>query len=103
MKTITLITTLFLLNLSAAFATPSPKEVTIDIVPSKYTNLFVFKVDRKFKGAAVEISFANGEVIADLKMEKRQLIIDFRDAKFGAYKIRVIKGNNVQQFQYIRK
>lgn len=103
MKPLLLIATLFMVTTSVAFATPSPEEVTIDIVPSKYRNLFIFKVDRKYKKADVQISYASGEVIADLKMEKRKLIIDFCDVKSGSYVIRVIKGNNIQEFQYMKK
>ena len=73
MKALTLFAALSLITISAAFAAPTPKEVTIDVVPSRYQNLFIFKVDRKFKGANVEVSYANGDVIANLKMEKRKL------------------------------
>ena len=103
MKTLTLFAALSLITISAAFAAPTPKEVTIDVVPSRYQNLFIFKVDRKFKGAHVEVSYANGDVIANLKMEKRKLIINFCDVKYGAYVIKVKKGNNTQEFQYVKK
>ena len=103
MKTLALFTFSFLLSISSAFAMPSPQEADIDRAVSKHKNLFIFKVDRKFKGAQVEVSYANGEVIANLKMEKRKLIIDFCDVKFGSYVIKVMKGNNVQEFQFVKK
>ena len=59
--------------------------------------LFIFKVDRKFRGADVEVSSGNGEVITQLKMEKRKLIIDFCDVKMGAYVIKVKKGDKTQE------
>ena len=103
MKTLSLFVALSLITLSAAFASPNPREVTIDVVSSKYKNLFIFKVDRKFKGANVEVAYANGEVVANLKMEKRKLIIDFCNVKFGSYVIKVMKGNTTQEFQYVKK
>ena len=103
MKTLSLLVALSLITTSAVFASPNPKEVTIDVVSSKYKNLFIFKVDRKFKGADVQVAYANGEVIAKLKMEKRKLIIDFCDVKFGSYVIKVMKGNSTQEFQYVKK
>lgn len=102
MKTLAFFALSVLLTFSA-FAMPNPQEASIDLVATKHKNLFIFKVDRIFKGADVEVSYANGEVITNLKMEKRKLIIDFCDVKFGSYVIRVMKGNNVQEFQYIKK
>jgi len=87
----------------SSFALPTPQEVDIELVASRHKNLFIFKVDRKTKGADVEVSYANGEVITNLKMEKRKLIIDFCDVKFGSYVIKVMKGNNSQEFQFIKK
>ncbi len=104
MKNLHLFAAALVLSISSAFASPaSSKDVTIDVVPSRYKNLFIFKVDRKFKGAMVEVAYANGEVITYLQMEKRKLIINFCDVKFGSYLITVRKGNNVQEFQYIKK
>ena len=92
-----------LLTVSSAFARPTSQETSIELVSSKHKHLFIFKVDRKFKGSEVEVSYANGEVISTLKMEKRKLIIDFCDVKFGSYVIKVKNGNNVQEFQFVKK
>ena len=103
MKALKLFAALSLISISFAFATPIPQIATIDVVHSKYDNLFIFKVDRKLKGAIVEVSYTNGDVIANLKMEKRKLIINFCDVKFGSYVIKVKKGNEIQEFQYVKK
>ena len=103
MKALKLFAALSLLSISFAFATPFPQLATIDVVHSKYDNLFIFKVDRKLKGADVEVSYTNGDVIANLKMKKRKLIIDFCDVKFGSYVIKVKNGNEVREFQYVKK
>ncbi len=103
MKTHALIALSTLLTVSSVIASPSPQEANIDLVSSKNKNLFILKVDQKFKGADVEVSYANGEVITNLKMEKRKLIIDFCDVKFGSYVIKVMKGNDVEEFQFVKK
>lgn len=103
MKPLVLFALSSLVAVSSVLAKPIPLEANIELVSSKHKNLFIFKVDRKFKGADVEVSYANGEIITNLKMEKRKLIINFCDVKLGSYVIKVMKGNNVQEFQYIRK
>lgn len=71
--------------------------------PEKYKNVFVFKGDKKFEGAKVEVLYANGEVVTTQTMQKRKLIIDFCDVKEGVYTIRVSKGNRMQEFHYNKK
>jgi hypothetical protein len=61
---------------------------------------FVFKTDKKFVGAIVQVVFENGDVIASKQLEKRKLVIDFNDVKPGAYTIRITKGKRVEEFYY---
>jgi hypothetical protein len=60
------------------------------------------KTDRKFKGAKVEILQMNGEVIAEQTLLKRRVIIDFEDVKDGEYTIRITKGNDIKEFQFVK-
>jgi|SRR6187399_2351719 hypothetical protein len=75
----------------------------LSTVPAKYKNLFVFKADRKYVGAKVEVLTSTGAVVTTQTLEKRKMIIDFCDVKSGSYTIRVSKGHNVQEFQYDKK
>ena len=75
----------------------------VEVVPSKYKNLFVFKTEKKFIGADVEVFYSNGDKVTVQRLQKKKMIIDFCDAKFGTYTIRVKKGDNVQEFQYVKK
>ena len=80
----------------------TPDEV-VDILDSKHKNLFMFKAERKFLGAAVEVYYVNGDLVTSHKLEKRKMIIDFCDVKFGEYIIRIKKGNDVQEYHYVKK
>lgn len=92
---------LALLSGPAAYA--SPKEAAIDVLNTRYKNLFVFKVGRDFKGAEVEVYYSNGDLVTIQKLKKRKMIIDFCDTRFGSYIIKVRKGQEVLDFQYVKK
>lgn len=70
---------------------------------NKSKNLFVFRSDRDFIGARVDVLFADGEVITTQTLQKRKMIIDFCDVKYGTYTIRVIKGDRVKEYQFEKK
>jgi hypothetical protein len=72
-------------------------------VRSKNKDLYVFRTDRKFKGANVEILSSNGDRLTTQTLEKRKMIIDFTDVKEGSYKIRLSKGDQVKEFKYEKK
>jgi hypothetical protein len=71
--------------------------------PPKQKNLFTFKTEKQFLGAQVEVYNSRGELITSQSLQKRKMVIDFGDALFGAYTIRVVKGEAKQEFKYIKK
>jgi hypothetical protein len=103
MKTLlnTLIVTFLFVSFSSLASTPA--EETDRMIPPKYKNLFVFKADKKFLGAKVEILTSAGEVITSQNLEKRKVIIDFGTARFGTYTIRVSKGDDTKEFHFVKK
>jgi hypothetical protein len=107
MKKIILLLALSLLlatvmSLSAAVI-PSRHEEVVDVVNTKYKNLFVFKAERKLIGAKVEVFSMNGDLVTAQRLHRRKMIIDFCDVKFGEYTIRITKGNEKQEFHYVKK
>lgn len=86
---------------SSSFAENTPEK--IDVVSSKYKNLFVFKAEKKFVGATVEILSSKGEVVTAQTLQKRKMIIDFCDVKYGTYTIRISKDKKVKEFKYEKK
>jgi hypothetical protein len=101
MKYFKIFTLIFSLSFSSVIAS-TPKDAVKGEVSGKYKNLFVFKADKKFLGAKIEILSTSGELITSQSLLKRKMVIDFGGVKFGTYIIRVSKGNDVQEFQYIK-
>lgn len=91
-----------LLGGNATVKAASADEV-VGALDARHKNLFVLKADRKFLGAAVEVYYTNGDLVTSQKLEKRKMIIDFCDVKFGEYTIRLKKGNEVQEYRYVKK
>jgi hypothetical protein len=71
--------------------------------PAKNKNLFVVKADKKFLGAKVEVLYGAGEVITEQKLLKRKIMIDFDDVRIGTYTVRITKGKDVKEYQYLKK
>jgi cytochrome oxidase Cu insertion factor (SCO1/SenC/PrrC family) len=71
--------------------------------PSKYKDLFTLKADKEFVGAQVEVYNSSGKLITSNSLQKRKMIIDFGDAMFGTYTIRIVKGDELQEFKYVKK
>jgi hypothetical protein len=79
---------------------------SIDTVSAKgprMKDVFIYKTNRKFVGATIEIISANGRVITSSQLQKRKLIIDFESVLFGSYTIRVSKGKEKEEFVFIKK
>lgn len=69
----------------------------------KMNDFFVYKTSRKFVGATVEIISSSGALITRSQLSKRKLVIDFGSVRFGSYVIRVSKGDDTEEFVYIKK
>jgi hypothetical protein len=95
---------IFLLSVtvSSVRAGGEPRDEVHKAAPEKFKNLFVFKTDKKFIGATVDILSVEGDLITSQKLQKRKMIIDFRDVQLGTYIIRVSKGNQIKEFQYTK-
>lgn len=80
----------------------STKNEGISAVKSKHNSLLVLKSNRKFIGATVEVVSSRGEVITSEKLEKRKLLIDFKNVEQGSYTVRLTKGTEVREFNYLK-
>ncbi len=102
----TLIKSVFLalvLTGTAQVTSANTNSDSIEVKEVKEKNLFVFKADKKFLGASIEVFHANGKVVTAQILAKRKMIIDFSEVREGTYTIRVIKGKQTEEFQYIKK
>ena len=98
-----LLTLIFLVSSATAFATPADQKKSSKTISSKHPDLFVFKVDRRFKKAMIEVYYANGNLVAITALAKRKMVINFREVKCGTYIIKVKKNNHVEEFQFVKK
>ena len=98
LKIILIIAAFFVIAQSVSAAPADSGTVRI-----KDKTLFVFKTDKKFVGAMVEVIYANGDVVTSQRLEKRKMVIDFADVKSGDYMIRITKGKRVEEFYYEKK
>lgn len=98
----TIILFVFLLVVSSGVRASTPDEA----MPGRRgeaNRFFVFKTDRKYIGATVEIYHGNGERLVVQKLEKRKVSIDFGKVRTGEYTIRIQKNNDIQEFRYVKK
>lgn len=71
--------------------------------PPKNKNLFTLKTDKDLLGAQVEIYNSKGDLITAQSLQKRKMVIDFDEAHFGTYTIKVVKGDEEREFLYVKK
>jgi hypothetical protein len=98
-KAITILSVAFLLITSIVMAGQHDEREKSN---PRYKNLFVFKTDKKFLGAKIEILSATGSVITSQNLERRKIVIDFGDVGYGTYTIRVSKGNQTKEFLFVK-
>ena len=78
-------------------------EDAINASQTKNKSLFVYKTQRKFVGAMVEIYTSNGDLLTAQNIQKRKLIIDFGTAQKDTYTIRVVKDGDTKEFQFVKR
>jgi hypothetical protein len=97
-RIILVLTIILVTSLSKDALAGTPSEIK-----TKYPHLFVLKSNRKYAGATVEVYYSNGDLVISQKINKRKMIIDFCDTRFGEYTIRVTQGDKKHEFQYSKK
>lgn len=94
---------LWMLLVVGCITVATPKERSVGIIAQEKENLFVLKASKKFKGAQVEVITSSGYLVTSKKLNKRKLVIDFRNVGVGVYHILVKKGSSKEEFQFIKK
>jgi hypothetical protein len=101
MKTLATFLFVSFLILSTSFNVTA--EAVNVVEPRKAKSLFTLKTEKEFVGAQVQIYNSSGQMITSQNLQKRKMVIDFGDAKFGIYTIKVVKGESQQEFKYLKK
>ncbi|SRR5258706_6905711 len=83
------------------FAT-SASENSTRVFNTKQKNSFVFKGNKSWQGAKVEVFRANGECVTLQRLTRRKMVISFLDKKPGTYTIAVTKNGHREEFKYIK-
>lgn len=81
----------------------APKAIKPEITTSSSENLLVLKANRKFKGAAIEVFSSSGYLVTSKKLNRRKIVIDFKNVRTGDYRIRIKKGNKQEEFSFRKK
>jgi len=100
MKTLIAVVVALLITTTGKAAKP---EDAIIIGQGKNKSLFVYKTHRKFVGATVQVYTSDGDLLTAQNLQKRKLIIDFGSALKDTYTIRVVKGDDIREFQYTKR
>ncbi len=95
------VATVLLLSGSAVMAGPSDDQWKI--LGGGNQDLFVVKTGKDLVGAKVQIYSASGELLTTQITQKRKMFIDFKDASFGDYTIKVSKGDKMKEFNFKKK
>ncbi|MCB0487028.1 MAG: hypothetical protein KDC99_01050 [Cyclobacteriaceae bacterium] len=101
MKTLSKILTVSLVLISATLMAAPAHSDSVSVVETNKKTLFVFKINDDMKGGEVTVIHSSGEVVTSMEMNKKKIVIDFCDVKFGTYTIKVMKnGKEVESFTY---
>ena len=98
----TILVVAFVFTAATAFASGNHADETITVGSTKHRTFFVFKAQKKFVGAIVEIYASNGNLLTVQSLERRKMIIDFGGATTDTYTIRITKGGARREYQYIK-
>lgn len=79
----------------------SEKNDGVSTLKSKHNSVFVVKADRQFVGAVIEVRSSKGDLITASKLGRRKMIIDFKHVEQGSYTVRIIKGTQIREFNYL--
>jgi hypothetical protein len=101
MKTTVKIIIGLLIASSSAFAASNNEQV--DITESNNKHVFVFKVEKEFRGGRIEVLSADGKRVTAQRLMRRKMIIDFCDVKAGVYTIVVKKDDQIKKFEFVNK
>ena len=101
MRTLTKLLLITLLLVSFGSTAGSIEQVSAK--GPRMKDVFVCKANKKFVGGTVEIISSRGHLITSSHLQKRKLVIDFESVQIGTYTIRVTKGNEIEEFIFMKK
>jgi hypothetical protein len=67
------------------------------------SSIIVVKAEKELVGGEVLVYNSDQILVATQKMKKRKLAVDFSQARFGAYTIVIVKGDQQKEFYFLKK
>jgi len=98
MKTLSIILISFF-SLSASLFAAAPDSIAV--VETSEQDHFVMKVNKDLFGGEVIVTYSTGEVVTNMTIKRKKMVIDFDKVKFGSYTIQVVKdGVEIEAFSF---
>jgi hypothetical protein len=93
-----------LMTLSAApYVSNGQPENKVEVLQSRDKNLFIFRADKNYLGATVEIVTIHGKSVATQQLRRRKMIVDFSQVPYGEYIVRIRKGDEILEYGYVKE
>lgn len=64
-------------------------------------HIVYMKLDREIVGATLEVYSEQGKLILTQILSERKILLDFDNQHGGIYKIKIIKGDEIEEMDYI--
>jgi len=93
---------MFAMMLAVSVEATFASDIPLSIATSGDSELVV-KTGKGFIGGTMVICNSANKVIATHTLKKRKLVIDFENAGFGEYTIKLVKGDKRQYVRYFKR
>lgn len=87
---------------SVSYADTKPKKACIIVLSEKY-EAFRFKAAKEFLGATIEVYNSSNTLTGKEIVYDQKMIIDFYYMPAGTYRIKIMKGNELIEFEFVKK
>ena len=78
-------------------------DIVADNTSSSDEAVFFLKAEKQLLGGSVLVFNENFDLVTVSTIRRRRLEIDFSTADFGVYTVRIIKGNEMKEFHFMKK
>jgi SOS-response transcriptional repressor LexA len=94
---------LILFWLGTSVSVASASDISPIISSNSKGAVLVVKTEKEMIGGKVMVFNSNKELVTVSRMKRRKLEIDFSTADFGVYTVRIVKGNELKEFHFMKK
>jgi hypothetical protein len=81
----------------------APEATDASVKVSADNHHMTLTLDRSMKGGTLYVFTTEGELISSASIVRRRVRIDFRNVRYGAYKVVLMAENAQREFHFMRK